>query len=484
MDIEHSKKYQLRLLMLICASLLLLVPACRDQEEQEVQARMNVQVIGHATPPAASKTPSTSVTRRLGKILGALTPAIAMGAIPAGFPHYFSFGVLNDPGSAALLDAMRSHNGTAFAFRYQYLDGGVNTGHGWETWNQPAGHYALSYMQESAHHGYIPALVYYEICQSDGPHPGSYCAGHDAEQGPLNLAGDAVMHAYYANWVLLLRQIAAFGKPVFVIVEPDLWGFLEHATNGRDDAAKISASVRSSGYADAADFPNTAQGFAWALLHMRDRYAPNAILALHASSWAAGPDIASDTRPVLDVAAVAHREAMFLKSAGLAGNPAGVSSWDVLSNDVADHDAGQTGGHAWWDRYNRSFPNFARYLRYISALSQDTHRRVVLWQVPMGNQYFDTMNNTAGHYQDNRVEYILGHVSSFARAGLIAVLFGPGNGGTMNVDAMHDGVTNPAPISTYECHFCNTHRSQYADDDGGYLRIFVGRYMRHPLAIS
>ena len=87
-------------------------------------------------------------------------------------------------------------------------------------------------------------------------------------------------------------------------------------------------------------------------------------------------------------------------------------------------------------------------------------------------------------YQDNRAEYILGNVPSFATAGIIAVLFGPGNGGTMNIDAMHDGVTNPAPIASYECNLCNNHASSYPDDDGGFLRIFVGMYMQHPVAIS
>jgi hypothetical protein len=119
----------------------------------------------------------------------------------------------------------------------------------------------------------------------------------------------------------------------------------------------------------------------------------------------------------------------------------------------------------------------------MSLLSQDAHRRIVMWQVPIGNQYFDTMNNSAGHYQDNRAEYILSNVASFAQAGIIGVLFGPGNGGTTFVDWMKDGITNPAPISTYECNFCNNHRSQYADDDGGYLRLFVGQYMRHPLGL-
>lgn len=391
---------------------------------------------------------------------------------------------MSPPGTAYLLDEQRSTNGTAYAFRYQYLTGGVNTGKGWETWQAPRGQFATSYMQESDQHGYIPAFVYYELCLSNGPYFSDYCGGHNIEQDTENLADAATMNAYYANWVLMLQEIGSFGKPVLVIVEPDLWGFLQNASHGTDNAADIPASVSSSGFADAAGFPNTAQGFAWALLHMRDKYAPNAILALHASTWASGNDIAVSTSPDLDVAGMARSEANFLKSAGLVGNPEGVSSFDLISSDVADFDSGQPGGRSWWDRYNKTFPNFARYLTFIGDISRFTGRRVVMWQVPMGNQYFDTMNNTPGHYQDNRAEYILNNVPSFVNAGVIAVLFGPGNGGTMNIDAMHDGVTNPAPISTFECNYCNTHVSVYPDDDGGYLRIFVGMYMRNPVPIS
>lgn len=406
------------------------------------------------------------------------------GYIPGIFPHYFSFGVMNAYGDASQLDAQRSQNGTAYAFRYQYLSGGVNTGHDWTTWDQPPGQFSTNYMLESVQHGYLPAFVYYEICQSNGAQPGSYCSGHDNQQDPSNLQNSSVMNAYYANWALLMQHIGAFGKPVLIIVEPDLWGFLEQNSPGSTTAANIPASVKSSGYADAAGFPDTAQGFGWALLHIRDKYARNAVLALHASSWAAGPDIASDTSSSLDVAGVARTEASFLNSLGITGNPAGVSTWDLLSNDVADHDSGQPGSHGWWDRYNRTFPNFARYLTYISLLTQDVHRRVVMWQVPIGNQYFDTMNNSAGHYQDNRAEYILNNVASFGKAGIVGVLFGPGNGGTMNVDSTGDGVTNPASISTYECNYCNNHTSSYPDDDGGYLRIFIGQYMQHPTYIS
>jgi len=436
-----------------------------------------LQVVPHGAHPVVTSTSTQGTTNP-----GPVPPGA--GTIPALFPNYLSFGVMNPPAQASALDDMRSRNGAAFTFRYQYLTGGANTGRGWETWQQPTGQFATSYMQESAQHGYIPAFVYYEICLTNGPHPSDYCGGHNIDQDTANLASASTMNAYFANWDLMLQKIGAFGKPVLVIVEPDLWGFLQNASHGSNNAASIPASVSSSGFGDAAGFPNTAQGFAWALLHMRDKYARNAILALHASTWAAGADIATDTRSSLDVAGLARSEANFLNSAGLNGNPQGISSWDVISSDVADFDSAQPGGRSWWDRYNVTYPNFARYLTFIGDLSQNTRRRVVMWQVPMGNQYFDTMNNTSGHYQDNRAEYILGNVASFAAAGVIAVLFGPGNGGTMNIDAMHDGVTNPAPVSSYECNLCNTHKSSYPDDDGGYLRLFVGLYMQHPLAIT
>ena len=440
------------------------------------------------TTAAKTATPAPGSTATIQGTSGTGSPpgpvASGSGTLPSGFPHYFSFGVMNAPGAVSDLNQMRSTNGTSYAFRYQYLTGGVNTGHGWETWNQPAGQFATNYMQESAQNGYMPVFVYYEICLSNGPQPGTYCGGHNIQQDTGNLANANTMTAYYTNWVLTLQQIGAFGKPVLVIVEPDLWGFLQNASNGTNDASTVPASVSSSGFADAAGFPNTAQGFAWALLHMRDKYAPNAILALHASCWAAGADIATDTSNNLDVTGLAQSEAHFLNTLGLSGTPSGVSTWNLLSNDVADFDSAQPGGRSWWDRYNQTFPNFSRYLNFIGQLSQDTHRRVVMWQVPMGNQYFDTMNNSNGHYQDNRAEYILSNVSSFASAGVIAVLFGPGNGGTMNTDAMNDGVTNPAPVVSYECNMCNNHTSSYPDDDGGYLRIFVGQYMQHPLSIN
>ncbi len=266
---------------------------------------------------------------------------------------------------------------------------------------------------------------------------------------------------------------------MIVHVEPDLWGYLEQRAGPAGSPASLTAMVRGSGDPDVAAIPDTVQGFAWALLKLRDQYAPNVALAIHASLWATGIDIATNTDPTVDPNQVADQTAAFLNASGVAANPFG-STFDLVFNDVADHDAAWYGDNShWWDRNNVTLPNFARWLAYMTRLRAGTARPLVVWQVPVGNQYFLTMNNTTGHFQDNRAEYFLGHPASLQVAGIQAVLFGAGNAGqTTYTDAMHDGVTNNngVPTSGFGCSACNTHVSQVADDDGGFLRIFVGQY--------
>lgn len=404
-----------------------------------------------------------------------LKPCTAVGAplLSAGLPNHFMFGVANPAGQAGYLDTMRASNGTAWDIRDVYLSNGVNTSNNWTTWASPPGQYATNYMQESARHGYIPEFVYYNLLQSSGP-----SGANEKATDLAHLAAPSTMTAYYANWALLMHTIGAFNGVVVVIVEPDLWGYIEQAavSNGTNSAASIPASVSSSGNADAQGLPDTAQGFAWALLHIRDLYAPGALLALHASPFGTWTDIASTTSTRADGTAIGTQEGQFLNTEGLVGNPSNVSTFDLLSNDLTNHDSGQSG--IWWDKYNITVPNFARYLAYIAAMTSQTHRHLIMWQVPEGNQFFETMDNSPGHTQDNRPEYILNHVPDLVRAGVIGVLFGGLPGRTSIYDARGDGVTNPAPINTYECNLCNNHISSYADDDGGYLRIFVGQYYR------
>ena len=99
------------------------------------------------------------------------------------------------------------------------------------------------------------------------------------------------------------------------------------------------------------------------------------------------------------------------------------------------------------------------------------------------------MNNTDGHYQDNRAEYFFGHMAELQQVGVIGVLYGAGAGGpTTNTDDKADGVTNPPSFCTSRGvssgEVCNNHTSTVSDDDGGYLRMAATDYYKAPLPIG
>ena len=103
-------------------------------------------------------------------------------------------------------------------------------------------------------------------------------------------------------------------------------------------------------------------------------------------------------------------------------------------------------------------------------------KRVVLWQVPLGNTKMQAQDDSWGHYQDNRVEWFLDdpggtHLALWRDAGVIAILYGGGAGGTTCAcDAQNDGVTNPPRHQ-------RQHRgSVSADDDGGYFHQRAAAY--------
>ena len=417
----------------------------------------------------------------------AALPVAASAPVPASAASLpatrVEFGLGNGPADLGWMTS----SGVPWKYRYQYLSGGVNTANPWETWQDlslPPGQFATDYMNNSQASGYIPVFTWYEMLQSN-PSTGA----NESDRDYNNLNNTATMNAYYASFKRLLVKAGLFGHQVVIHIEPDFWGYMQQRASG--DASTVSASVSSSGFADVAGIPNTVQGFGWALLHMRDLYAPNAVLAIHASPWSNGGDIGSSTDPSMNVVAIADSTAAFLSSAGISSNPYG-TTWDAVFNDLDDHDAGWWETHGrnhWWDPTNATFPNFTRYLAWVAELKVKTSRQQVAWQVPAGNQYFLTMNNTCGHYQDNVAQYFLTHPADLFAAGLVAVLFGKGNScqttyidhGTNDLGGpVGDGITNNNGAPTSDalgwCNACNTHTSVWSDDDGGYLRTFVGQY--------
>jgi hypothetical protein len=392
----------------------------------------------------------------------ALAPAAAHGLppLPAGWPTRLELGVADGPGGAAGLASE-----TGWGFRYQYLSGGVDTGAGWAGWLPPGdGAFVSAYIAESRDAGIIPVFSYYVLRQSP---PGNALAEDVGDL--LNLATVTTMRAYYEDLRLFFQRAGEFPDLLVVLhLEPDLWGYIHRAAID-DDAASVPAAVATTGLAELAGLPDTATGFARAIARLRDRYAPNVQLAYSLSVWGTSSDIASSDPPDPVVDALAIRAANYYGSLD--------GGFDLIFAEFTDRDAGYAehvggdGGASWWDA-----GDFARMARYLGGVVQATGRRVVMWQIPLGNTRMRAMNNTSGHYQDNRVEWFLDdasrdHLKAYLQAGVIAFLFGnalPGT--TCACDATGDGTTDPPPING------NTGLSLSADDDGGFFRARAKAY--------
>ena len=379
-------------------------------------------------------------------------------AMPAGWPStHFELGLADAPGGAAAL-----HAKSAFAFRYQYLAGGVNTGNGWSTWNTN-GAFVTYYVADSVANHATPVFPYYMLLQSN-PATGSSESARDLS----NLANHTTMAAYYNDLRLFFAR-AKGSTPVVLHVEPDLWGYIEQATGTGDNAATVPASVASSGDPSLGSLPNTAAGFARAIVTLRDQLAPNVILAYHLSVWGTNTDISISNSSDSAVDALAARAAAFYQSLG--------THFDLTFTDIADRDAGfkefvsGDGGASRWDD-----ADFVRYARFVAGYVAAAGQRVVVWQIPLGNTKMRALNNTWGHYQDNRPEWFLDdpggtHLAMWRDAGVIGLLFGGGaDGTTCACDGQNDGTTDPPAING------NTRLSLDADDDGGYFHERAAAY--------
>jgi hypothetical protein len=378
------------------------------------------------------------------------------GQTPSGLPSTFFIGLAANPNQ---LPAWVATSGVPWAMCYQYLSSGVTPGKSWvTTWGT---NFAYNYATAAHSAGCIPELTYYQLVPTIG------AEGAAAESAALK--NTTTMTNYYKDFTALMKQLRQYGGTAVVHVEPDLFGYLQTINN---NPAAIAASVASSGVADVASYPNTVAGFGRALVHLRDLYAPNVVLAAHVSTWMWG----LSTSASLDVVSIAKNDAAFMT---------GLGNWDLFFTDISDRDAayyqyviGDHGAH-WWDATNQKYPNFNRLNTWAAAFTSAAQKRLVIWQVPIGNTLMAAMNNTNYHYQDNREQYWLQNypnnpaIGELVQAGVIGILFGAGNGGTtQNYDAAGDGVTNPKPING------NTRTSNYADDDGGLLRMNVGNYYK------
>jgi hypothetical protein len=354
--------------------------------------------------------------------------------LPARWPHTLELGVADEPGGATALRRV-----APFGFRYQYLAGGVNTGQGWSTWN-PNGSFVTRYDRESRAAGMIPVFSYYMLLQSKG------AGGDELHRDLAHLRDPTLMRAYWGD-VRLFFERAHGAKTVVLHVEPDLWGYLEQA-----NAVALASS------------------FAQRFVRLRNGLAPNVLLAYHMSGWGTKHDIVYEDPPNAVMQKYAAQSAAFYRALR--------AKFDVAFEEFSDRDAGfyevQQGNTRTWF----TPADFARHLLYAKTFVRLAGVRMVAWQIPLGNTVMRAMNNTWDHYQDNRVQWLLGpgsraRLRQYVAAGFVGFLFGRGaDGATCACDAAGDGVTNPPPIDG------NVLTSVSAEDDGGYFKRQAVAYYR------
>ncbi|MDX6720103.1 MAG: hypothetical protein QOJ63_2357 [Solirubrobacteraceae bacterium] len=390
----------------------------------------------------------------------------AAGSVPPprGWPTTVLLG-MRDPehGAAAL------RRETPLGARYHYLSGGVNTGRGWQTFAEGNGSFVGDYVADSSAHGFLTVFSYYMLQQSS---PGD-AESDERRKTIVNLASRATMTAYFEDLIAFFQRAAETGvDPVVLHVEPDMWGYAQRSAPG-DDAAAIPAQVGSTGLHDLAGLPDDVRGLARAIVRLRDLYAPNVLLGYHVSVWGTGQDISISDPPDDAVDALALRSAAFYRSLG--------ASFDMLFFEFADRDAGYRehvdgmGRLGWWDA-----EDLRRNQRYVGRVAGELELPAVMWQIPLGNTRMLAMDDTRGHYQDNRVQILLDpsleEMQRYRDAGVVALLFGHAvDGATCACDETGDGVTNPPPIDA------NDTPSFSADDDGGFFKHALRQLAQAPL---
>lgn len=393
-------------------------------------------------------------------------PSAPVGTIPGALGPNFVMGLASQPDE---LDWIRNSGG-AWAARYQYLTSGTNTGNGWRNWNSPDGAFASFYLEASKSAGILPIFTYYQLLPSN---PAPY--NETPEGYRQKFASKTGMKDYFADFRVLMRKCGSFNAPVIVHVEPDLWGYIQKMNA---EPAQTAIQIAASGDLEAVGLPDNAIGLAQMLARIQRKYAPKTVLALHASMWAAGADVAINRSATYDVAAHARATGAFFNKIG--------AGWPLIFVDFADRDAVYKQivrgfGGTWWDTSNARLPNFSQAHFWLSHLNKTTNRRLMVWQIPIGNTVMRACDNTSGHYQDNRVQFYFGNTDRLrllVRCGVIGLLWGRGDGNTTtNTDARGDGFTNPAPIGT------NTRNSRSSDDDGGFLRERMAIYSAAPVGI-
>ncbi len=371
------------------------------------------------------------------------------------FLDHFMLGI-EAPGE--WLKETREKNGCRWDAQVGYLSGGAAKEEPW--WLKYSNHPAVRIKECKAVNA-VTWFTWYLLADSA---PANYKPG-PAQATPVNAKVAATMRSYFELFKRLMQICGEHAPhPCAVQIEPDEWGHL--LLSAGMDPAKVDVKVGSTGMEELKGLPDNLFGWAAAFKRLRDAYAPtNVLLGCNPSGW--------DWRGSLS----GKNFGRIIKEVA--------PDYDFAVFETGDRDKGMHGKAPPYGEQSGICETFDNHIAWIRDFHEATGLYVFVWQVAMGNTHFATCNNTPGHYGDNLAQKILEDyprndtIARYVQAGCAGWMFNAGQGDSTHVyDQRKDGVTNPPPIAGNL-----GNKSEYPDDDGGYLRLRAAAYYKKPFAI-
>jgi len=353
----------------------------------------------------------------------------------------------------------REKNNCRWDCKVDYFSGGAIPGEKpfWLNY----GNSPQKYVAEARKAGVVEWCTFYNLANSA---PAKYKPG-PAEATATNAKIPATMKEYFQLFKTFLEGCAKEAPwPVMVHIEPDEWCHL--LLTAAMDPAKVDVKVGSCGMEELKGLPDNLIGFAAAFKRLRDQIAPiNVLLGCTPSAW--------DSTGAMS----GPRMGQTMKQ--IAGD------WDFAVFETGDRDKGSKGTLPSYGNAIDRTGNLENHLKWISEFRAASGLYVFVWQVSAGNTYFSTCNNTPGHYGDNLAQMLLEDypqnptIGRYVKSGCLGWMFNTGIESSTHVyDYTKDGITNPPPVPGNQ-----GHKSEYADDDGGYMRLRGGAYYRKPYPV-
>lgn len=328
--------------------------------------------------------------------------------IPEGMPKYLSIGT----GTTTSNLSWQTNNGNqCWDLGYQYITWG------WWDWYSE---FVKRFCDDTYRRGYIPVIPLYLFQTA----PESFgCSGNEYDKIYCTINNSSLMTEFWNRFIQMCQEAKnSFAPKVIFHIEPDMLGYLQQrCINENKTPSQIPAFVNDSRY------ENNLIGMHKRMIDLVREYCPQkGLIAFHASLWGNIVSLKENEEKFLDIESLARNTANFLNQLS--------SDHDLIFMDWSDRDAGFDG--VWWDKSNISLPNFSRVLMFTNYLSSFANKKIVLWQIPIGNEF---LPNQPLQYADNRLDYIFDHMFDIAKSGIISLLFGAGipNMTTQTTDGGH-----------------------------------------------